>query len=77
MAALQQLQEINLRVTALIKEQQQLRTKDHNWEQLYKETNAVQKNLIAHINGNAQQTASLITAHTEINSNAGERDQRR
>lgn len=76
MAALQQLQDINLRVAALIKEQQQLRTKAQNWEQLYKEATDVQKKLIEQSTGNAKQNDSLSAEIVKLKSGAAEWEQR-
>jgi chromosome segregation ATPase len=72
MAALQQLQDINLRVTALIKQQQQLKTQAQNWENLYKEATDVQKKLIEQSTGNAKLNDSLTAEISKLKSGTAE-----
>lgn len=46
MAVLEKIQEINLRVADLIKQQQQFKAQAQNWEHLYKEATDIQKRLL-------------------------------
>ncbi len=76
MSALQQLQDINLRVTALLKKQEQLKSQAGNWEQLYKEATDIQKKLLSQGTENAKLNESLSAEISKLKTGAGEWEQK-
>lgn len=77
MAVLEKIQEINLRVADLIKQQQQFKAQAQNWEHLYKEATDIQKRLLnqntdtARINDELRQELDALKS----NLNASEQEQ--
>ncbi|MCX6189323.1 MAG: hypothetical protein NTW54_06950 [Bacteroidetes bacterium] len=66
MAFIEKIQDINLRVANIIKQQQQLKSQAQNWEHLYKEATEVQKKLIEQSTENIKRIDALSNEITTL-----------
>ncbi len=76
MAFIEKIQDINLRVAKIIKQQQQLKSQAQNWENLYKEATDVQKKLIEQGTENAKKNEALNSAISNLKTEIGTWEQK-
>ena len=66
MAILETINDISLRVSNILIQQQQLKTQAVNWENLYREATEVQKKLLEQGTTQSKQNETLITSVEEL-----------